>query len=90
MDTSIAYGFLDYTSAIINSSFSKEYLTRKEEEIIAKRLRKLSSCFYPFKNGNMFLYHILNLLAYSFKPLYKSWGDREPHIGSRKRSFFWF
>ncbi|MDC0239181.1 FkbM family methyltransferase [Candidatus Thioglobus sp.] len=88
--TTIAYGFLDYTFAIINTSFSKEYLSKKEEEIIAKHLRKISSSVYPFKNGSGLLSHILNILMYSFKPTHEGWANGESRIGSKKTLFFWW
>jgi len=90
INTSIAYGFLDYTATIIATSFFGEYLTKEEERAIIKKLKKSSRSFYPLRNGNRFLYHALNILAHSFKPTYEGWANSDPHIGSKKKSFFWF
>jgi FkbM family methyltransferase len=89
INTSIAYGFLDYTAAIIATPFFGEYLTNEEECVIIKKLKKLSFSFYPLRNGNRFLYHALNILAHSFKPTHKKWGSGDPYLGSKKKSFFW-
>lgn len=88
--TTIAYGFLDYTSAILRSSFIENYLSESDKSLFSDYINKLSKSFYPFKNGNFMLYQSLNILANSFKPTHQGWASSESHIGSRKRSFFWF
>lgn len=90
VNTTMAYGFLDYTSAIVNTSFSKEYLDKKEKEVVIKYIDKMSNGFYPFKNGSRFLHRILHVLTHSFKPTYGGWANGDPHIGSKKKLFFWF
>mgnify|MGYP000403184147 CR=1 FL=1 len=90
INTSIVYGFFDYTFSIINTSFSREYLTEQSKKILLKNANKMSGGFYPFKNGSRILHRIFHVLTYSFKPTYKGWGNGDPHLGSRKKSFFWF
>jgi FkbM family methyltransferase len=88
--TTVAYGFLDYTLAIINAEFTNKYLTEEDKDIFVNHINDISSGFYPFKNGNTLLYRILNVLTHSFKPTYDGWANGESHIGSRKKLFFWF
>ena len=88
--TTIAYGFLDYTLALLNADFVEAYLTKEERQAFIKHIGKISNGFYPFKNGSIFLYRILNVLTHSFKPTHDGWADGESHIGSRKKLFFWF
>lgn len=87
---SIVYGFLDYAFVVVNSSFSRKYLTEEDKKVLIGRIDVASKGFYPFKNGNRFLHRILDFLTYSFKPLYKGWGYGEPHLGSKKKGIFWF
>jgi FkbM family methyltransferase len=87
---SIAYGFLDYTFAILEASFSKKYLTKEERKVLTRRVNNIPKGFYPFKNGNKILYRIFGVLTHIFKSTYKGWGTGDPHLGSRKRSFFWY
>ncbi len=88
--TTIAYGFLDYTLTLLNADFVENYLAKEDRQAFIQHVGKISNGFYPFKNGNVFLYRILNVLAHSFKPTYGGWANGESHIGSRKKSFFWF
>jgi FkbM family methyltransferase len=88
--TTIAYGFLDYTLTLLNADFFEGYFTKEDKQAFIKHIRKISNGFYPFKNGSVFLYRILNVLAHSFKPTYNGWANGESHIGSRKKMFFWF
>jgi hypothetical protein len=88
--TTIAYGFLDYTLTLLNADFVEDYLAKEDSQAFIKHIGKISNGFYPFKNGSIFLYRILNVLTHSFKPTYGGWANSEPHIGSRKKSFFWF
>jgi FkbM family methyltransferase len=90
VNTTIVYGFLDYASAIMNTSFSKEYIDKKEREVISKYIDNVSNGFYPFKNGSRILHRIFHVLTHSFKPTYRGWANGDPHIGSKKKSFFWF
>ena len=90
VNTTMVYGFLDYASAIVNTSFSKDYLDKKERESIIKCIDKASNDFYPFKNGSRILHRVFHVLTYSFKPTYEGWANGDPHIGSKKKSFFWF
>jgi len=88
--TTIAYGFLDYTLALLNEDFSDNYLAKKDKQDLIRHVDKISKGFYPFRNGCLFLYRILNVLTHSFKPTYNGWATSESHIGSRKKLFFWF
>ena len=90
VNTTMVYGFLDYASAIVNTSFSKDYLDKKERESIIKCIDKASNGFYPFKKGSRILHKVLYVLTHSFKPTYGGWANGDPHIGSKKKSFFWF
>ena len=87
--TTIAYGFLDYTLTLLNMDFVEDYLAKEDRQAFIEHVSKVSNGFYPFKNGNTALYRILNVLAYSFKPVHDGWATGESHIGSRKKSFFW-
>ncbi len=88
--TTIAYGFLDYTLTLLNADFVEGYLAKEDRQAFIEHIGKISNGFYPFKNGSVFLYRILNVLTHSFKPTYGGWANGEPHIGSRKKLFFWF
>ncbi len=88
--TTIAYGFLDYTLTLLNADFVESYLTKEDRKTFIQHVGKISNGFYPFKNGSKVLHQVLNVLAHSFKPMYKGWGDGEPHLGSKKKLFFWF
>lgn len=90
--TTMAYGYLDYTDSLINTSFSKQYLSSKEKEQLIKHLNKLHKSFYPFKYGLSLLYQPLQVLANCFKPSHQGWAssDASQHLGSRKKGFFWF
>ena len=80
-----------FNLASANSSISlKDYLDKKERETIIKYIDKASNGFYPFKNGSRILHRVLYVLTHSFKPTYRGWANGEPHIGSKKKSFFWF
>ena len=87
--TSIAYGFLDYSTSIINADFFEDYLTNEDEITFIRYIENLSKSFYPFKNGNRFLYKVFNVLTNSVKPSHNGWGIGESNIGSRKKLFFW-
>jgi FkbM family methyltransferase len=87
--TTIAYGYLDYTSAILRLELADNYLSKSDKRLFSDYVRKLSKSFYPFANGSLVLYKSLNILANSFKPNYKGWASSEENIGSRKKSFFW-
>jgi len=87
--TTIAYGFLDYTLTLLNTDFVENYLSKEEKQVCIEHIGKISNGFYPFKNGSVFLYRILNVLTHSFKPTHDGWANSESHIGSRKKSFFW-
>ena len=87
--TTIAYGFLDYTSALINSDFSENYINKEDKEVLIKHISKISKSFYPFSNGNKYLYRIFQVLMHSFKPTYHGWANAEQHIGSKKTFNFW-
>ena len=71
-------------------SFSKKYLTKEERKVLTRRVNNIPKGFYPFKNGNKILYRIFGVLTHIFKSTYKGWGTGDPHLGSRKRSFFWY
>ena len=73
----------------MNTSFSKEYLDKKEREV-SNYIDNVSNGFYPFKNGSRILHRVLNFLTHNFKPTYGGWANGDPHIGSKKKSFFWF
>ncbi len=87
--TTIAYGFIDYTSALINSDFSDNYINKKDKKILIKHIAKISKSFYPLNNGNKFLYRVFQVLMHSFKPTHHGWANAEQHIGSRKKFIFW-
>jgi FkbM family methyltransferase len=88
--TTIAYGFLDYTYAILNSPDIKKYLTNEDRIAFANYTKEINKGFYPFNNGNKFLYKIFNTLTNAFKPTHLGWGSSEAHLGSKKKYFFWY
>ncbi len=57
---------------------------------IIKYIEKESNGFYPFKNGSRILHRVFHVLTHSFKLTYEGWANGDPHIGSKKKSFFWF
>lgn len=87
--TTIAYGFLDYASTLIDADFVDNYLSEKDKVFFIHRIDSISNGFYPFKNGSKLLHRVFNVLRYSFKPTHGGWSDCDPHIGSRKKMFFW-
>jgi FkbM family methyltransferase len=90
--SSLAYGYLDYADTILNASFTNKYLSKEDKQKFINYIRNYHKSIYPFKNGLNLLYMPLQVLANCFKPTYKGWGsaDGSNHLGSRKKSFFWF
>ena len=66
--------------------------SKEDKQIFIDHIRKLHKSIYPFKNGLFLLYFPLQMLATCFKPTHKGWSsvDSSNHLGSRKKSFFWF
>ena len=89
--TALAYGYLDYAYAILESEFTKEYLGENEIKDLLVQIKKLQKSFYPFRFGVDFVYLFFQILANSFKPTRKGWGSVSSyHLGSRKKGIFWF
>ena len=86
----LAYGYLDYTNAILNAAFVDKYLSKEDKLIFIDHVRKLQKSIYPFKNGLALLFIPLQMLANCFKPSHKGWAavDSSNHLGSRKKGFF--
>ena len=89
--SSLAYGYLDYAEAILNSDFAAKYLGKEDKQIFINHIKKLHRSFYPFKNGVSILYRPLQVLANCFKPTHQGWAsvDSSNQLGSRKKGFFW-
>ena len=88
--TAIAYGYLDYASALLRDSSISKYL---EEELIHdffRSINTLSGGFRPFRNGNEYIYTCLDFVARAFKPTHQGWGSIGRRLGSRRRGSVWF
>ena len=90
--TSLTYGYLDYAYAILNAEFINKYMNDEDKENFRVNIDKLHRSIYPFKNGLNLIYMPLQMLANCFKPNHMGWGsvDNNNHLGSRKKSYFWF
>lgn len=86
---SIAYGYLDYALTLLSADYIDKYLSLDSKESYILQIHKISNGFYPFKNGNRWLYRGLNVLMKIFEPSYKGFGTADSNLGSKKRLFFW-
>jgi len=89
INTTIAYGFLDYTATLIDADFADNYLSKESKKSFVRHIDDLSNGFYPFKNGSKLLHKIFYVLMNSFKPTHQGWAISDSNIGSKKRLFFW-
>ena len=89
INTTIAYGYFDYASALLNTDFSNNYLDKECKKSFIRCIDNTSRGIYFFKNGNRLLHGIFYALMHSFRPTHQGWAISESNIGSRKRMFFW-
>jgi FkbM family methyltransferase len=88
ISTSLAYGFLDYASAILNDTSISKYIKDEERKEIIKKINDYGKGFSLLKNGNSFLFKIFHTLATFFKPS-KNGRLSEGILGSKKNGPFW-
>jgi len=89
--SSLAYGYLDYADAILNTDFIDKYLSKEDRQIFIDNIEKLHKSIYPFKNGLSLLRRPLHVLANCFKPTHQGWAsvDSSDQLGNRKKGRFW-
>ena len=87
--TTIAYGYLDYTSTLLSSDFTDKYLDKDLKKSYKLQINDIASGFYPFKNGNKWLYRVFCVLAKTFQPSHEGFAISDANLGSKKRMFFW-
>ena len=88
ISTSLAYGFLDYASAILNDTSISKYIKNEDRKEIIKKINSYCKGFSLLKNGNSFLFRIFHTLATFFKPS-KNGRLSEGILGSKKNGPFW-
>tara|TARA_B110000003_G_scaffold182730_1_gene181807 strand:- start:1350 stop:2375 length:1026 start_codon:yes stop_codon:yes gene_type:complete len=88
ISTSLAYGFLDYASAILNDTSISKYMKDEVRKEIIKKINSYGKGFSLLKNGNSFLFKIFHTLATFFKPS-KNGRLSEGILGSKKNGPFW-
>ena len=86
--TSLAYGFLDYASAILNNSSISRYISNENREEILLKINSFSDGFGLLKNGNIFLFKVFYLLASFFRPT-DNGRISDGILGSKKKGSFW-
>ncbi|TRZ64423.1 FkbM family methyltransferase [bacterium] len=89
MISSLAYGYVDYATLLLNSPSHKQYLDEATYKILQSTINSLGTGFRPFRNGNYPVYIVLNALAKSFQPTHAGWASIGQGLGSQRRSFFW-
>ena len=84
----MAYGFLDYASAILNDTSISKYIKNEDRMEIIIKINSYGKGFSLLKNGNIFLYKVFHTLATFFKPS-KNGRLSEGILGSKKNGPFW-
>lgn len=87
--SALAYGYVDYAVAILNSPCLSGYFDRSVRENLIRVARSLGSGVRPFHNGNGNLYLMLDAFARIFKPTHNGWASSGEGLGSRRRGPFW-
>ena len=89
--STIAYGYLDYTNAILKTNFTDNFINKEDKQLYFAHIKKLHKSIY-FNNRLSMIFQPLQLLANCFKPTHQGWAsvDSSNHLGSRKKGIFWF
>ncbi len=85
----IAYGYIDYASALINNVVVARHLDPIVKLAFENGISATTSGFRPFKNGSRYLHWLLNATAQAFRPTYKGWAYGGNGLGNRRRGPFW-
>ena len=88
ISTSLAYGFLDYASAILNDISISKYIKNEDRKEIIIKINSYGKSFSLLKNGNNFLYKVFHTIASFFKPS-ENGRLSEGILGSKKKGPFW-
>ena len=88
ISTSLAYGFLDYASAILNNTSTSKYILNKDRKEILLKINSFSKGFGLFKNGNNFLFKVFHTLASFFRPS-DNGRISDGILGSKNKGPFW-
>jgi len=87
--TCFSYGYIDYVLMAISQPGIEKFLTDDQKIFYRKSLKKYTKSFYPFRNGNVFLYRLFKALMNSFMPTHNGWAYAESNLGSKKKNGFW-
>jgi FkbM family methyltransferase len=85
----IAYGYIDYASAVLQNSAVAHHLEPHVKMNFEKAIATTTSGFRPFRYGSRHLHWLLNALAQAFRPTYKGWAYGGNGLGNRRRGLFW-
>jgi FkbM family methyltransferase len=85
----MAYSYIDYAAAVLNAPVLTKYYDKQTRERLQGFVNGFGSGIRPFRNGNGYLYLMLDALARSFKPTHNGWATGGEGLGSRRRGPFW-
>ncbi len=87
--TAYVYGYLDYATAVLNSPVATRLAEPHHLSALLGTVRACGNGFRPFRDGNSYIYFLLDGLARAFKPTHGGWASVDYHLGSRRRGPFW-
>jgi FkbM family methyltransferase len=85
----IAYGYIDYASAVLQDESIIRHLDPIVKMAFEKGIANTSSGFRPFKYGSRHLHWLFNVLAQGLRPSYNGWAYGGNGLGNRRRGPFW-
>ena len=85
----IAYGYIDYASAVLQNAAVARHLDPIVKIAFEKGIAMTTSGFRPFKYGNRYLHWLFNALAQGLRPTYKGWAYAGNGLGNKRRGPFW-
>lgn len=89
MLAALAYGYLDYTHAILTAPHLAPCIGRSTRQAFEAAIGQSRGGFRPFKNGQARLWWLLNAVASGFRPTHNGWATGGEGLGSRRRGAFW-
>ena len=87
--SAMAYGYVDYAVTVLNAPSLSGYMDRLTRERLLRVANSIGAGVRLFRNGNRYLYSMLDALARSFKPTHNGWATGGDGLGSRRRGPFW-
>jgi len=87
--TAYVYGYLDYATAVLSSPVATRLADPDQVSALLGAVRTRGSGLRPLRDGNNYIYFLLDGLARAFKPTHGGWASVDYHLGSRRRGPFW-